>query len=1107
MKRVVAPSSVLEVEASAWAAEAGGASASAGDGASAVKGGPTASGKKAKASGFTDELAALAGSGASSSLERPPLGPLGELVFQWVDMDMTSGAPLAQHPIAGRQVPGMRSGETPVIRVFGVTQGGHSILVHVHGVTPYFYCDCPSESFSDEDCGRFREALDLKVRQSAKSDSQVVVAVVPRLKQSIMGYSGGRSKRVLQVMFAMPSHIPKARFILQQGDFSYRPGAPPMEYMTYESNVPFTLRYMVDNGIVGGNWLELPRGGYAVRAEHQRQSHCQVEVDCVYDTLVSHDPNVPGWAGLAPLRVLSFDIECMGRKGFFPDPKQDPVIQIATYLQVQGEPAPRAKVVFVMGSCLPIVGATVRCFDKEPELLLAWTQFVQQADPDIVTGYNIQNFDFQYLVERAAALKIGQRFSQLSKLRSCVCEMKKSTFSSAAFGTREQSEMEMPGRVVLDMITYMYRNHKMSSYSLNAVAAEFLGSQKEDVHHSIIADLQRGSNEDRRRLAVYCLKDAFLPMQLMDKLLVLVNYVEMARVTGVPIPFLLSRGQQIKVLSMLYRKCLAMDVVIPVFKSRGGGNNGGGGGGGEDGEVGYEGATVIDPIKGFYDEPIATLDFASLYPSIMQAHNLCYTTLLNTREEEQGLVEGVDFFRSPAGNAFVSASRHKGILPIILEELLTARKRAKKDMKEASDPLVKDVMNGRQLALKVSANSVYGFTGATVGSLPCLAISASVTAYGRDMIMATKDEVESMFTVANGFAANATVVYGDTDSVMVKFGVKDVKTAMQLGQQAAKTLTDKLFKKPIALEFEKVYYPYLLMNKKRYAGMYWSRPDKPDKMDCKGIETVRRDNCGLVRNVIGTVLDKILVEHSVDGAVEYVKDTIRSLLHNKVDISLLIISKQLSGKSEDYAAKQAHVELADRMRERDPGSAPVVGDRVPYVFVQKAKGTPAYLKSEDPIFVLENNMPIDYDYYLENQLSKPLLRIFEGILPDPSVLLKGEHTRSKIVATPNTGSGIMKFAVKMETCMGCKTQIKDKGGLCANCEKKRATLYLDQLDACNELEERFARLWTQCQRCQGSLHQDVLCTSKDCPIFYMRRKVQHDLQGVQDKIAKFEEFW
>lgn len=197
----------------------------------------------------------------------------------------------------------------------------------------------------------------------------------------------------------------------------------------------------------------------------------------------------------------------------------------------------------------------------------------------------------------------------------------------------------------------------------------------------------------------------------------------------------------------------------------------------------------------------------------------------------------------------VGAWVSQGLLPQILEELLSARKRAKADMKKATDPFVKAVQNGRQLALKVSANSVYGFTGATVGQLPCLAISGSVTAYGRQMIDTTKSAVEAKYTIANGYPADAIVVYGDTDSVMVKFGVKSVKEAMDLGLEAATAVTS-LFPNPVKLEFEKVYFPYLLMNKKRYAGLYWTNPTKWDKLDAKGIETVR----GLPAAVAGGVV-------------------------------------------------------------------------------------------------------------------------------------------------------------------------------------------------------------------------------------------------------------
>lgn len=409
----------------------------------------------------------------------------------------------------------------------------------------------------------------------------------------------------------------------------------------------------------------------------------------------------------------------------------------------------------------------------------------------------------------------------------------------------------------------------------------------------------------------------------MDKLMCLINYTEMARVTGVPFNYLLSRGQQIKVISQLFRKARDDGYLIPAYK-------------GDGGDEQYEGATVLDPKQGYYDKPIATLDFASLYPSIMMAHNLCYTTLLDKRTIDRlQLVQDKDYVVTPNNNCFVKSSLRKGLLPEVLENLLAARKAAKADLKKETDPLRRAVLDGRQLALKVSANSVYGFTGATVGRLPCLEISMSVTAYGRQMIEETKRRVEEHYTTKNGYEHDAVVIYGDTDSVMVKFGVSKLSKAMEMGAEAAE-LVSKAFIRPIRLEFEKVYYPYLLINKKRYAGLYWTHPDRYDKMDTKGIETVRRDNCRLVRTVIETCLRKMLIDRDVKGAEEYTKQVIADLLQNKIDMSQLVISKALA--KADYAAKQAHVELAERMRKRDAGSAPALGDRVAYVIVKGSKG-------------------------------------------------------------------------------------------------------------------------------------------------------------------------
>lgn len=158
------------------------------------------------------------------------------------------------------------------------------------------------------------------------------------------------------------------------------------------------------------------------------------------------------------------------------------------------------------------------------------------------------------------------------------------------------------------------------------------------------------------------------------------------------------------------------------------------------------------------------------------------------------------------------------------------------------------------------------FTGATVGQLPCIQISQSVTAFGRQMINQTQQLVESQFNKENGYPANAVVIYGDTDSVMVNFGVSSVADAMEMGRQAAKSISSA-FERPIKLEFEKAYFPYLLISKKRYAGLYWSSSTLThDRLDTKGIETVRRDNCMLVQTVVQQVLDKILIERDTAGA-------------------------------------------------------------------------------------------------------------------------------------------------------------------------------------------------------------------------------------------------
>ncbi|XVF34040.1 hypothetical protein REPUB_Repub18cG0022900 [Reevesia pubescens] len=826
-----------------------------------------------------------------SKWARPPLSNAyisqsRSIVFQQLEIDYVTGE-------SNRDLVPDSSGPAAIIRIFGVTREGiffpkilTQFVVLFMGLS-HISTLAALQEWVPMIYPVFIKPLRMKEMNRNSKVPKFVRRVVLVQKRSIMYYQQQKSQPFLKIVVALPTMVTSCRGILDRG--IQIDGLGVKGFMTYESNILFALRFMIDCNIVGGNWIEIPAGKHKKTAKNM--SYCQLEFDC----------------------FPSFDIECAGHKGHFPEPTHDPVIQVANLVTLQGEDQPFVRNVMTLKSCSPIVGVDVMSFNTEKEVLIAWKvylqEFIREVDPDLIIGYNICKFDLPYLIERAQTLGIAE-FPILGRIRNSRVRVKDTTFSSRQYGTRESKEVTVEGRVQFDLIQAMQRDYKLSSYSLNSVSAHFLSEQKEDVHHSIISDLQNGNAETRRRLAVYCLKDAYLPQRLLDKLMLIYNYVEMARVTGVPISFLLSRGQSIKVLSQLFRKSKQKNLVIPNVKH----------GGSEQGT--YEGATVLEAKAGFYEKPIATLDFASLYPSIMMAYNLCYCTLVTPEDVRKLNLPPECVNKTPFGETFVKPNLQK----------------------EAKDPLEKAVLDGRQLALKVSANSVYGFTGATVGQLPCLEISSSVTSY---------------------------------DSVMVQFGVLDVEAAMNLGREAAEYI----------------------------------------------------------------------------HKIQYVKYTISDLLMNRMDLSLLVITK------------------------RDAATAPNFGDRVPYVIIKATKGAKAYERSEDPIYVLENNIPIDPQYYLENQISKPLLRIFEPILKNASKeLLHGSHTRSISISSPSN-SGIMKFAKKQLSCIGCKALISNTDRtLCSHCKGREAELYYKTVSQVSELEELFGRLWTQCQECQGSLHQDVLCT-------------------------------
>jgi DNA polymerase delta subunit 1 len=397
---------------------------------------------------------------------------------------------------------------------------------------------------------------------------------------------------------------------------------------------------------------------------------------------------------------------------------------------------------------------------------------------------------------------------------------------------------------------------------------------------------------------------------------------------------------------------------------------------------GYEGATVLEAQTGAYYTPITALDFASLYPSIMVAHNLCYSTLV--MDKRYANLPGVTYEKygehtfaqtDADGNPVVS------LLPSILTDLKAFRKKAKKLMAAAEGTPMEAVYNGQQLAYKISMNSIYGFTGAGKGMLPLIAIASTVTMRGRQMIEETKNYVESHFPGAN-------VRYGDTDSVMVEFDVQGrtgqeaIDYSWEQGLLAAEQCT-KLFKAPNDLELEKVYCPYFLYSKKRYAAKMWEGKTRPDgstvvvfkKVDIKGLQVVRRDSCPFVRETLKKLLDMMLESSDPRPVIAFARQASADLSSGKVTVDKLLMSKQLGS---DYKVPMPHVAVRDKIRSRAPGSEPQQGDRVAFV-VAKGPGK-LYEKAEDPEWAKEKGVPIDYQYYFLNQMKKPICDLLEPLV-------------------------------------------------------------------------------------------------------------------------------
>ena len=846
------------------------------------------------------------------------------------------------------------------------------------------------------------------------------------------------------------------------------------------------------------------------------------------------------------IQKLTSKLDSLYYKKLFPKIEGDPIIQIGVTTHTYGNKDCKEKIILTLGGCSDINGIKVIRCQTEEEIIKKWVKLINDIDPDIITGYNIFGFDFDYMYKRAIELGCADQLCNVGKIKEHIKECTfegnccrnhwiRKSLSSSALGDNFLKYINMEGRVVIDLMKEIQKGHNLDTYKLDFVAQHFIngkikdinynptdnkhylnvdnptgiqngiyirikdkkylvdeidyntniitidgkyddiegskwGLAKDDVSPQDIFECMRGTDDDRAKVARYCIQDCALCNYLIIKLEIIANNIGMSNVCSVPFSYIFLRGQGVKIFSLVAKQCKEDNFLIPYQDKKWkcevcNFNNSSFDdvcqrekgdeicGCPKPENEGYEGAIVLPPTPGIYvDAPISVLDYASLYPSSMISENISHDSIV--LDEKYNNLPGYkyvdityDIFKGKGDDKkkigeqtcrYAQFPRgQKGLLPRILQKLLKARKTTRKKItwktitlnsgeqykgniieetdeviklkvedKEETEILKEDiqskidtynefqkaVLDGLQLAYKITANSLYGQVGAPTSQIFMKELAASTTATGRNLIMSAKKFSEEKY--------NCEVVYGDTDSVFIKLPkLKDyshyghptekqniLQYNVTVGEQLSEDF-QKLLKPPHCLEWEKMFYPFIIFSKKRYVGNLYEHDVNKFKQKSMGIVLKRRDNANIVKIIYGGIINIILneKEDNIRKSLKFLHESLEKLSNGEYPLEELVVTKTLRAFYKN-PQQIAHKVLADRMKKRDPGSAPQSNDRVPYVYIQvkEEKGTKLLQgdKIEDPKYIRENNLTPDYGHYITNQIMKPCLQLYSMILED-----------------------------------------------------------------------------------------------------------------------------
>lgn len=631
-----------------------------------------------------------------------------------------------------------------------------------------------------------------------------------------------------------------------------------MGVSVYHHRVSPENAFMARTGVRCFTWIDIGENAHAKRPCVTR---CDVEVGVhfsVVKTVVDDPPPPP------VLRACAFDMETDGLDHTVHE------IRMISTLTTDHNP--------ILFSRWPIdtdEGYDVRVYPAESDLIQAFCNHVVAMNPIFLTGWNVYGFDIPFLWERAKINKIESvSFSAMSWMKRTPKPTRK-TMASSAFGHNDVFDDDLQGIICLDGYLIARKSLQLESYSLATMATR-IGKAKGDVSYADM--VQAFTTEDPlllRDVADYCVTDTVLVPAILESIEQPTNTMAMATLTCCTPSQVLKRGMSSLIFHLILAEATDRDIVInppPKFK---------------DESTGYEGALVLDPKKGFYADPVSCLDFASLYPSLMRGYNLCVTTLITdvSKAPEGATHVDVGDGRVVAFDTAGDEAVMPGILRVLLEERKTVRCKMK-DLGKKTDAY--RLANAKQLALKVCANSLYGFFGFQHSQIYVKDLAASVTALGRQSIQRVVQFVEG-----EGY----TVVYGDTDSVFIQIPGSPENartTATAIAERAS-----SMFPAPMALEYEKTFITSVFMNKKRYGGLLL----EDNEVMTKGLSINRRDFCTFVQNTIRDSLHTLLdPAQGPRGMVRAVESHFERLLEGHVAQTELTTSKELRKNFHDSSS-------------------------------------------------------------------------------------------------------------------------------------------------------------------------------------------------------------